>query len=221
MRADETTVCIGAGSVEHPYPDGVRCGHQRLTAQAEERRWWDVGRDETVRLDRPIAVYTSREVADPGQATRVHVAMVEQQGVEALLKAHVDAWRQRWEAAEVRIVGDDEAQQVLRFAVYHLISAANPVDEHASIRARGLTGEGYHGHVFADTEIYMMPFYVFTQPAAARALLMYRYHTLAAARQKTKAHGCQGALDAWEPADTGKKQRRARRSDPMAVRFGC
>ena len=60
--------------------------------------------------------------------------------------------------AEVRIVGDEQAQRALRFATYHLIAAVNPTDEHVSIGARGLTGEAYRGHVFWDTEIYMLPF---------------------------------------------------------------
>jgi trehalose/maltose hydrolase-like predicted phosphorylase len=64
----------------------------------------------------------------------------QQQGAEAVVAAHVDAWRRRWDAAEVSIVGDDEAQQALRFAVYHLVAAAGRGDEHASIGARGLTG---------------------------------------------------------------------------------
>jgi trehalose/maltose hydrolase-like predicted phosphorylase len=88
-------------------------------------------------------------------------------------------------------VGDEEAQRALRFATYHLIAAVNPANEHISIGARGLTGEAYRVHVFWDTEIYMLPFYVFTDPPAARALLMYRYHTLDAARRKARAHGCE------------------------------
>ena len=99
-------------------------------------------------------------------------------------------------------MGDEEAQRALRFATYHLIAAVNPADEHISIGARGLTGEAYRGHVFWDTEIYMLPFYVFTDPPAARALLMYRYHTLDAAR-RSQGPGYEGALYAWESADTG------------------
>ena len=124
-------------------------------------------------------------------------------GFQTAAAAHVDAWRRRWENAEVRIAGDEEAQRALRFAIYHLIAAANPADEHASIGARGLTGEAYRGHVFWDTEIYMLPFYSFTDPPTARALLKYRYHTLDAARRKAKEHGYEGALYAWESADTG------------------
>ena len=125
--------------------------------------------------------------------------------MQALVRDHVDAWSRRWDAAEVQIIGDDEAQRALRFAVYHLVAAANPEDEHASIGARGLTGQAYRGHVFWDTEIYMLPFYLFTDPPAARALLMYRYHTLGAARRKAKEHGYRGALYAWESTDSGEE----------------
>ena len=101
-----------------------------------------------------------------------------------MLAAHEHAWEQRWTASDVRVDGDATAQRALRFAIYHLNSAANPDDERVSIGARALTGDAYLGHVFWDTEIYMLPFYTFTWPAAARALLMYRYHTLPAARAK-------------------------------------
>ena len=74
--------------------------------------------------------------------------------------------------------------EALRFAVYHLTSAANPEDERVSVGARGLTGDAYFGHVFWDTEIYLLPFYTAVWPEAARALLMYRYHTLPGARAK-------------------------------------
>jgi trehalose/maltose hydrolase-like predicted phosphorylase len=91
----------------------------------------------------------------------------------------------------------------LRFAIYHLNSAADPGDESVSIGARGLTGDDYHGHVFWDTEIFLLPFYVLTWPAAARALLMYRFHTLPQARAKAARMGWRGALYAWESAASG------------------
>ena len=86
-------------------------------------------------------------------------------GFRTVAAAHVDAWRRRWEEAEIRIVGDEEAQRALRFATYHLIAAANSADEHVSVAARGLTGEAYRGHVFWDTEIYMLPFYSSHRPS--------------------------------------------------------
>ena len=70
-------------------------------------------------------------------------------------------------------------------------------------RARGLTGEDYHGHVFWDTEIYLLPFYTLTWPEAARALLMYRFRTIDGARAKAAGMGWRGAMYAWKFADTG------------------
>src|SRR3712207_5873555 len=65
------------------------------------------------------------------------------------------------------------------------------------------TGERYKGHVFWDTEIFVLPFFVYTHPPSARSLLMYRYHTLPAARDNARAIECRGALYAWESTDTG------------------
>ena len=102
-----------------------------------------------------------------------------------------------------RSKGTTPSERALRFAMYHLNSAANPADEQVSIGARALTGDGYLGHVFWDTEIYVLPFYIATWPEAARALLMYRYHTLPGARAKAARMGWRGAMYAWESTDTG------------------
>jgi kojibiose phosphorylase len=194
---------MATGSLAQPNSEATKSRQERPTDHVVERWSWEVGLGETIRLDRVVAVYTSRDIADPAGTAQGHVAMIQKRGVPALARDHVDAWSRRWDAAEVQIVGDDEAQRALRFAVYHLVAAANPDDEHASIGARGLTGQAYRGHVFWDTEIFMLPFYLFTDPPAARALLMYRYHTLGAARRKAQGHGYQGALYAWESADSG------------------
>jgi trehalose/maltose hydrolase-like predicted phosphorylase len=123
--------------------------------------------------------------------------------IDTLLEEHLRAWQALWDAADIEIAGDEEAQRQVRFAIYHLLSAANPDDERVSIAARGLTGEGYLGHVFWDTDIFLIPFYTAVWPSVARALLMYRYHTLPAARARARQHGYRGAFYAWESADTG------------------
>jgi kojibiose phosphorylase len=119
------------------------------------------------------------------------------------LDEHTRAFAARVEACDVELDGDTGLQRALRFAGYHLIGAANPDDDHVSIGARGLTGAAYMGHVFWDTEIWLLPFYTLTWPRAARALLMYRWHTLPAARERARKLGYAGALYAWESADTG------------------
>lgn len=154
------------------------------------------------RLERLVTVYTSRDTPQPD----LEAARSLQQLVSArrdLLSAHVSAWEERWRSAEIDVEGDEVAQRALRLAAYHLISAANPHDEHVSVPARALTGSAYKGHVFWDTEIYMVPFYIFSHPPSARSLLMYRYNTLPAARAKARALNYEGALYAWESADTG------------------
>jgi trehalose/maltose hydrolase-like predicted phosphorylase len=140
---------------------------------------------------------------DPG-ADAVHErSIASSAGWRAVMSAHETAWAHRWRCSDVEVEGDLAAQTALRFAIYHLNSAANPDDEHVSIGARALTGDGYRGHVFWDTEIFLLPFYCFTWPEAARALLMYRFHTLAGARAKASAMGWRGALYAWESTDSG------------------
>lgn len=96
--------------------------------------------------------------------------------------AHVRAWEERWAAGDVTVERDGEARRALHFAIYHLVSAGNPEDERVSIGARALAGDAYLGHVFWDTDVFLLPFYTFAHPVAARALLMDRYHTLPAAR---------------------------------------
>ncbi|MBU3887866.1 glycoside hydrolase family 65 protein [Methylosinus sp. KRF6] len=204
VLAGKTVVAMAAGAISRPNCELPRSFRKGSSVDRPEKHWsWEARLGETVHLHRPVAIYTSREAADPGVSAQRHVAYLQEQGMTALIAAHSAAWSRRWSAADLRIVGDSKADLALRFAAYHLIAAANPADEHVSIGARGLTGRAYQGHVFWDTEIYMLPFYLLTEPTAARALLMYRYHTLGAARRKAEAYGYRGALYAWESTDTG------------------
>jgi trehalose/maltose hydrolase-like predicted phosphorylase len=140
---------------------------------------------------------------DPCREARDALSRAKQIGWRGIVAAHEAAWETRWHASDIEVAGDADGQLALRFAVYHLNSAANPADERVSIGARALTGDDYHGHVFWDTEIFLLPFYTLTWPEAARALLMYRFHTLDGARAKAAGMGWRGALYAWESADTG------------------
>jgi trehalose/maltose hydrolase-like predicted phosphorylase len=140
---------------------------------------------------------------DPAKEARGKLNRAKDLGWLGVVEAHEAAWISRWRSSDVEVDGDAGAQLALRFALYHLNSAANPDDERVSIGARALTGDDYHGHVFWDTEIFLLPFYSLTWPQAARALLMYRFHTLEGARAKAAGMGWRGALYAWESADTG------------------
>jgi len=165
---------------------------------------WKSRPGQVVCLARTVAV--TRGVAGgvhPGRGAGEALDVARKLGWSGVVAAHEAAWTKRWRCSDVEIEGDPAAQRALRFALYHLNGAANPDDEHVSIAARALTGDDYRGHVFWDTEIYLLPFYILTWPLAARALLMYRFHTLHGARAKAAELGWRGALYAWESADTG------------------
>jgi trehalose/maltose hydrolase-like predicted phosphorylase len=165
---------------------------------------WTTHPGQIVRVSRLIALARGdAQDVDVGRVARQKLGAARQFGWRKVLQEHEEAWSDRWRSSDIEVAGDPAAEQALRFAVYHLNSAANPADEHVSIGARGLTGDDYHGHVFWDTEIYLLPFYSFTWPEAARALLMYRFRTIDGARQKAAKMGWRGAMYAWESADTG------------------
>jgi trehalose/maltose hydrolase-like predicted phosphorylase len=167
---------------------------------------WTSAPGQIVSLARLVTVIRQDDrTMDAGVIARGKLVRVQVRGWRGALAAHEASWAERWQSSDVEIHGDDKAQRALRFAIYHLNSAANPADERVSIGARALTGDAYLGHVFWDTEIFLLPFYTMTWPEGARALLMYRYNTLDSARAKAARIGYRGALYAWESADTGEE----------------
>ncbi len=186
----------------------LRCGGNLLVPDRPfSLRWawrWRSVAGQVAELDRLVAVARADTPEDdPSPPAGAALARSRALGWHAVLAAHEASWDARWIASDIVIEGDDELQQALRFAAYHLTSAANPEDDHVSIGARALTGDAYLGHVFWDTEIYLLPFYTAVWPEAARALLTYRFHTLPSARAKAAHFGFKGALYAWESADGG------------------
>ena len=164
---------------------------------------WQADIGQSVTIDKFVSIYTSRDTDRPGPAARKHVKGLADQKLNDILSKHVDAWAHRWRTSSITIQGDPDAQKWINFATYHLIIAANPLDERSSISARALTGTVYKGHIFWDTEMFILPFFIYTHPECARAMLMYRYHTLPAARKKAAEMGYKGALYAWESAMNG------------------
>ena len=120
-----------------------------------------------------------------------------------LQKSHRAAWNRRWTTTRIAIEGDERLQEALDLAVYHLLSAAGETGGRTSIAARNLSGEAYRGHIFWDADLFALPALVHTWPEAARSCLIYRHRTLPAAQAQARALGYDGALYAWESADSG------------------
>lgn len=180
-------------------------------------RWRVVTRPgATWRLDRVYAL-GRRDVAtvdcDPTPPSPPHPARLHElatlaqdtlaSGIDRAVADHVVACRVRADALTITLDGDPGLQRALAFAAHHLVAAANPEDDRVSVGARALTGAVYMGHVFWDTEIWLLPTYILTWPRAARAMVRYRWHTLPAARDRARRMGYRGALYAWESAGTG------------------
>ena len=184
-------------------------GDARAPDAAGTLRWtwrWRSVAGQTAALERLVAVARGDTAdADPAAAATAALARAQAAGGEAVRTRTNRPGPGAGTPATWRSRATRELQRALRFAIYHLNSAANPDDPRVSIGARGLTGDGYLGHVFWDTEIYLLPFYIATWPEAARTLLMYRYRTLDGARAKAAHGGWRGALYAWESADTGEE----------------
>jgi hypothetical protein len=158
---------------------------------------------DTARLER-LGVYLPRTDSppEPDLALRA-LSGVEEVGFDRLLSEHRAAWGERWSSADVVIEGDPELQRAVRLALFQLLASAAGEGE-AAIGARGLTGPGYRGHVFWDTDVFVLPFLVATWPEAARAALEYRIRRLPAAQREARMWGYRGARFPWESARSGR-----------------
>ncbi|MCA9997460.1 MAG: GAF domain-containing protein, partial [Anaerolineales bacterium] len=146
---------------------------------------------ETLQLDKLVSYVTSRDVAG-SDVVETAVSQFTNHTYNTLRQDHTVAWQKLWQDIDVIIEGDQEAQLATRFSLFQLQVAAPRYDNRVSIGAKTLSGLGYRGHVFWDTEIFVLPFFTYTQPAVARNLLHYRYHTLAGARRKAAGNGYGG-----------------------------
>ena len=124
-------------------------------------------------------------------------------GYENLKEEHISKWEEIWNISDVIIEGDEEAQLVLRYSIYHLNSIAPKNTDKCGIPARGLSGQVYKGASFWDTEMFMLPYFSFTNPKVASNLVKYRINTIEGAKRKAKEFGYEGAFFAWESQETG------------------
>ncbi|MCU0550737.1 MAG: beta-phosphoglucomutase [Leptolyngbya sp. Prado105] len=157
--------------------------------------------EQTVTIENLITIYTSRDGEAPVKAAQTKLAALT--NYQDLFGAHQQSWAEAWQQSDILIEGDLRAQFAVRYNLFQLLIAAARHDDRVSIPAKTLSGFGYRGHVFWDTEIFILPFFTFTQPHLAKNLLTYRYRTIEGARRKAAYYGYKGAMYSWESADTG------------------
>jgi len=147
------------------------------------------------------SVMSSVHHNDPRNEAERLTLFAKLEGIQRLEAAHQTAWAKLWES-DIQIEGDLEAQRAVRSALYHLYSFARKGSA-LSLSPMGLSGLGYNGHVFWDTELWMYPPLLLLQPDIAASLLEYRYQRLDAARKNAFSHGLDGVMFPWESSADG------------------
>lgn len=149
------------------------------------------------------SVCSSRDFFDPYNEAERQVIYAVHKGEEALMQAHYRLWDELWQG-DIRIEGDDDAQRIVRFALFNLYSSCRG-GSRLSIPPMGLSLQGYNGHIFWDTELWMYPPMLLLNQDIARSMLDYRFDRLSAARKKALAYGYRGAMFPWESDDSGEE----------------
>lgn len=149
-------------------------------------------------------ICTSKDVTDPLNESERQPIYALQEGIDKLLNRHKQAWAELWRTGDIQIEGDLDAQQRVRFALYNLYSYVRP-ETRQSIAPMGLSSQGYNGHIFWDTELWMYPTLLALQPDMAKSCLDYRSDRLQKAKQKASIYGYKGAMYPWESDDTGEE----------------
>ena len=156
---------------------------------------------ETYRFSIAGSSITSAHHDDPlNEAERLTI-YAKLEGRDRLINFHTKAWENLWKS-DITIEGDDQSQQDIHSMLYHLYSFTREGTA-LSPSPMGLSGLGYNGHVFWDTELWMFPALLVLHPEIAKSMVEYRYQRLEAARKNAFANGFKGAMFPWESAETG------------------
>ncbi|HXB64334.1 MAG TPA: glycosyl hydrolase family 65 protein [Solirubrobacteraceae bacterium] len=158
----------------------------------------DLAPGQPLRIVKFVAYGWSRQRSTPAIIDQVSAALAEarHRGWDGLLAEQGEYLDDFWDRADVEIDGDAELQQAVRFGLFHMLQAGARAEGRA-IAAKGLTGSGYDGHAFWDTETFVLPVLTYTVPHAARDALRWRHRTLELARERARSLGLEGAAFPW------------------------
>ncbi|SPT63912.1 glycoside hydrolase family 65 protein [Actinomadura madurae] len=184
---------------------------QDLTVDAQE--------NVPVTVEKIAAVFTSRDRAVEEWGEAALAAVTRAGGFDALLERHTLAWTRLWRRCQLS-VDHSEVQRILNLHVFHLLQTVSEhsVELDVGVPARGLHGEAYRGHVFWD-ELFILPFLTMRFPEIARALLMYRWRRLPAARRAADDAGHRGAMYPWQSAADGREETQRVHLNPRSGRW--
>jgi trehalose/maltose hydrolase-like predicted phosphorylase len=186
----------------------------------QETLTFDVKENSPVRVEKMVAIYSSRDHAINEPLANAIKAVGRYEPFAEAFDHHARAWDELWSVCDVRIPKDSRVQLLVRLHISHVLQVCSPhtADLDAGVPARGLNGEAYRGHVFWD-ELYIHPFLDFRRPEITRELLMYRYRRLDEARAAAKEVGYRGAMYPWQSGSDGKEETQVVHLNPRSGRW--
>lgn len=216
---DKNNLYLEMKTLDRPHVIGYASSIKMLNSKAVINKMCDyerthhvvtvnVKKGQPLHLEKLVTIFTSRDVEKENVEKRCAETLYQnlEKGFSKRFAEHKKVWDEKWKHSDCVIIGDERANLALRFCMFHLLIAANEHDPRVNIGAKTLSGEGYKGHIFWDTEIFALPFFIYTQPKTAKSLLMYRYHTLKTAKENAELTGYKGARYPWESADHGHEE---------------
>ena len=148
-------------------------------------------------------ICSKRDFVDPYNESERQITYAIHEGTDRLMAFHCQLWNELWQG-DIRIEGDDDAQRAVRFALFNLYSFGRE-GTGLSISPMGLSSQGYTGHIFWDTELWMYPPILLLNQGIAESMVNYRTNRLAAACKRAITHGYRGAMFPWESDDAGEE----------------
>lgn len=173
------------------------CPEETGEGIAASRFTADLSAGEGCRLERAAALLCARNEEEKKTFSgriREAQAQLAQLRYEELKAASAHWWEKQWKVSDIEIQGAEVDQQGIRFCIFQLHQTLHTAKYGAVFGAKGLTGEAYNGNTFWDSEVYCLPFYLFSNPAAARSILDFRYDTLPQAMERARNLDCDGAF---------------------------
>ncbi len=179
-----------------------------------------VGESQPITIEKSVAVFTSRDSGITECLQEARNSILALKRFDHLKASHVQAWRHIWRRCDVVVEGDEEVQMLVRLHMFHILQTVSPNtrDLDFSVPARGLHGEAYRGHVFWD-ELFVFPVLNLHLPEITRAMLLYRYRRLPAARWAASQEGLAGAMFPWQSGSNGREESQLLHLNPKSGRW--
>jgi len=229
VATTQSRIHVGLGARTRVEPGEGREVHRTVigegTGRIGEEIELNVRAGEEVRLEKVVALYTSRDrgITEAGLDARLAVARAPR--FAELRRQHAVRWDALWRRCDIVLEGAPGAdstreQMILRLHIFHLLQTISPHTAGLDVGApaRGLHGEAYRGHIFWD-ELFILPFFNEHFPSIARSLLLYRYHRLDAARELAREAGFSGAMFPWQSSSDGRETTQEVHLNPMSGRW--